>query len=59
MISKLKNSTVTFGFMINNAANTTVPIGELILILNSYSDALNCPINEETVKNSKLPKACM
>ena len=28
MISKLKYSTVTFGFMINNASNTTVPIGE-------------------------------
>ena len=28
MISKLKYSTVTFGFMINNASSTTVPIGE-------------------------------
>ena len=28
VISKLKYSTVTFGFMINNASNTTVPIGE-------------------------------
>ena len=28
MISKLKYSTVTFGFMMNNASNTTVPLGE-------------------------------
>ena len=28
MISKLKYSTVTFGFIINNASSTNVPIGE-------------------------------
>ena len=35
--------------MINNASNTTVPLGEQILTSNSYSVALNCAMNEVAI----------